>query len=164
MLAREVERACQAILLLRHPASDLRFVTTVLKIVPDLQRTGEIARRIRTRIAAAPAIRAQRPVNFSRLASVCRSQVRLAVGAIALEDVTSAQEAIADRELVAALHHVVINDVLALMLEDEAKRAACSALLFITKQLDALAEQAASAAQLVVSMVRGSSADDLRAF
>jgi phosphate uptake regulator len=162
MLARDAERSCQAILLLRHPASDLRLVTGALKIVPDLQRIGEIARRIRARNRATP--RAGGAVDLGRLASVSRAQVRLAIGSVALEDVAAAQEAIADRESVAARHQVVISDVLALMMEDPAERSACRALLFIVRQLDALTEQAANVAQLVVSMMMGKSAEDLHAF
>lgn len=155
-LALDAERACQALILLRHPASDLRFLTTALKIIPDLQRMGEVARRIRGRILAWERLHAGWPANVSRLASMCHSQVRLAIGAFAAADVARAQEAIARREMVAALHHVVVSDLLALMMEDSGKRGTGRGLLFIAKQLDGLSDQAANSAQLVLSMVRGS--------
>jgi len=154
-LALDAERACQALILLHHPASDLRFLTTALKIIPDLQRMGELARRIRGRLVVSEHRHAGGAANLSRLASMCRSQVRLAIGAFAAADVARAQEAIAHRELVSALHHVVVSDLLALMMEDAGKRGTGRGLLFIAKQLDGLSDQAANSAQLVLSMVRG---------
>jgi len=161
-LALDAERACQRLILLRHPASDLRFLTTALKIIPDLRRMGEVARRIRSTIAASGLSHTGWPANLSRLASTCHSQVRLAIGAFAAADVARAQEAIARRELVAALHHVVVSDLLALMMEDSGKRGTERGLLFIAKQLDGLSEQAANAAGLVFSMNRGARTEEVR--
>ncbi|HYG67648.1 MAG TPA: PhoU domain-containing protein, partial [Anaeromyxobacteraceae bacterium] len=40
----EIDGACRRILALRQPAaSDLRFITTALKIVTDLERMGDLA-------------------------------------------------------------------------------------------------------------------------
>ena len=163
-LALDAERACQALILLRHPASDLRFLTTALKFIPDLRRMGEVARRIRDRLAAWEHLRGGWPANLSRLASMCRSQVRLAIGAFAAADVARAQEAIAQRELVAAVHHMVVSDLLALMMEDSGKRGIGRGLLFIARQLDGLSDQAANAAQLAVSMVQVAGAGEVRLF
>src|SRR5438309_1311673 len=40
----EIDEACRRLLVLRQPAaSDLRFITTALKIVVDLERIGDLA-------------------------------------------------------------------------------------------------------------------------
>jgi len=40
----EIDDACRRLLVLRQPAaSDLRFITTALKIVVDLERIGDLA-------------------------------------------------------------------------------------------------------------------------
>src|SRR5207302_8442779 len=46
----EIDEACRRLLVLRQPAaSDLRFITTALKIVVDLERIGDLAVNIAER-------------------------------------------------------------------------------------------------------------------
>ena len=48
----EIDDACRRLLALRQPAaSDLRFITTALKIVTDLERMGDLAVNIAERAA-----------------------------------------------------------------------------------------------------------------
>src|SRR5256714_14801940 len=50
LLELEVDESCRRILALRQPAaSDLRFITTALKIVVDLERIGDLAVNIAER-------------------------------------------------------------------------------------------------------------------
>src|SRR5512146_767279 len=49
----EIDNACRRLLALRQPAaSDLRFITTALKIVTDLERMGDLAVNVAERALA----------------------------------------------------------------------------------------------------------------
>jgi phosphate transport system protein len=150
-LARDAERACQRVLAIRHPVGDLRFLTTTLKIVVDLQRMGETCARIGKALARLPASRVL-PASLSQLAGLCLGQVQASIGAFLAIDPVQAGKVIADRELVAASHQRAVTDLLSLMIEDEIHRPFAEGLLSIAKLLDSLGDHAANASELVISI------------
>src|SRR5213076_3606510 len=72
----EIDEACRRLLALRQPAaSDLRFITTALKIVVDLERAGDLAVNIAERVLALNQAPPLRPViDLARLAELGQSQ------------------------------------------------------------------------------------------
>src|SRR6516165_989765 len=58
----EIDDACRRLLALRQPAaSDLRFITTALKIVTDLERMGDLAVNVADRALELAQVPAQSP-------------------------------------------------------------------------------------------------------
>ncbi|HZR10827.1 MAG TPA: phosphate signaling complex protein PhoU, partial [Myxococcales bacterium] len=77
----DIDDACRRLLVLRQPAaSDLRFITTALKIVVDLERIGDLAVNVAQRAIDLNQSPPLRPVHdLTTLAELCQKQVRAAL-------------------------------------------------------------------------------------
>jgi phosphate transport system protein len=157
LLELEVDESCRRILALRQPAaSDLRFITTALKIVVDLERIGDLAVNIAERAIDLNQSPPLRPVHdLTRLAQLCQAQLRKALDAFVDADVEKAQAVIKDDDLIDALYHNLVNELLALMMEDPRNIRRANSLLFVAKHLERLGDHATNVAEMVVYMVRG---------
>ncbi len=157
LLELEVDESCRRLLALRQPAaSDLRFITTALKIVVDLERIGDLAVNIAERSIDLNQSPPLRPVHdLTRLAQLCQSQLRKALDAFVDADPEKAQAVIKDDDLLDALYHNLFNELLALMMEDPRNIRRANSLLFVAKHLERLGDHATNVAEMVVYMVRG---------
>jgi len=157
----EIDNACRRLLALRQPAaSDLRFITTALKIVTDLERMGDLAVNIADRaqdLAQAPQLGPQLgPLHdLSTLADLSEAQLRKALDAFVERDVVKAEEVMSGDDHLDALYLKLFNDLLALMIEESRVIRRATALLFAAKHLERIGDHATNVAEMVVYMVRG---------
>jgi len=153
----EVDENCRRLLALRQPAaSDLRFITTALKIVVDLERIGDLAVNIAERAIDLNQSPPLRPVHdLPKLADLCKKQVHKALDAFVDADADKASAVIADDELVDALYHTLFNELIGLMMEDTRNIRRASSLMFVAKHLERLADHATNVAEMVIFMVKG---------
>ena len=153
----EVDGACRRILALRQPAaSDLRFITTSLKIVTDLERMGDLAVNIADRavdLAQAPPLRPMH--DLASLADLSESQLRKALDAFVEKDVVKAEEVLKGDDLLDALYLKIFNDLLAIMMEDSRAIRRATSLMFAAKHLERFGDHAMNLAEMVIYMVRG---------
>src|SRR5258706_220007 len=89
------------------------------------------------------------------LAQRCQAQVRKALDAFVDADEDKAQAVIKDDDLLDALYHNLLNELLALMMEDPRNNRRANSLLFVAKHLERLGDHATNVAEMVVYMVRG---------
>jgi phosphate transport system protein len=153
----EIDGACRRILALRQPAaSDLRFITTALKIVTDLERMGDLAVNIADRavdLAQAPPLRPMH--DLASLADLSESQLRKALDAFVEKDVLKAEEVLKGDDLLDALYLKIFNDLLAIMMEDSRTIRRATSLMFAAKHLERFGDHAMNLAEMVIYMVRG---------
>jgi phosphate transport system protein len=153
----EIDSACRRLLALRQPAaSDLRFITTALKIVTDLERMGDLAVNVAERaidLAQAPPLGAMH--DLVTLAELSQAQLRRALDAFVERDPAKAQEVIGGDAVLDALYLKLFNDLLALMMEDARAIRRATALMFCAKHLERFGDHAINVAEMVVYMVRG---------
>lgn len=153
----EIDELCRRILALRQPAaSDLRLITTALKIVTDLERIGDLAVNIAQRareLNQAPPLKPY--VDAPKLAELAQQQVKRALDAFVSADAAEAVEVLEGDELVDALYLKVFNELLGYMMEDSRNIRRATALMFIAKHLERIADHATNVAEMVVYMVRG---------
>lgn len=153
----EVDELCRRILALRQPAaSDLRLITTSLKIVTDLERIGDLAVNIAERAldlneATAMPIYAELP----RLAQLAQTQVKLALDAFVRADAAGAEAVLGGDALLDALFVTLLNDLIHLMMEDSKHVRRATSLVFVAKHLERIGDHAMNIAEMVVYMVRG---------
>jgi phosphate transport system protein len=153
----DVDGACRRILALRQPAaSDLRFLTTALKIVTDLERMGDLAVNIAERgaeLAQAPSLG---PLHdLAKLADLSQEQLKRALDAFVTRDVDKAEEVLRGDELLDALYLKIFNSLLALMMEDSRNIRRATSIMFAAKHLERFGDHATNVAEMVVYMVRG---------
>ena len=153
----DIDEACRRLLVLRQPAaSDLRFITTALKIVVDLERIGDLAVNIAERALDLNQSPPLKPVHdLAKLAELCQKQVRAALDAFVDADAAKAEVVIKNDDLVDSLYHNLFNELLALMMEDPRNIRRANSLLFIAKHLERLGDHATNVAEMVIYMVRG---------
>ncbi len=153
----EIDGACRRLLALRQPAaSDLRFITTALKIVTDLERMGDLAVNIADRatdLAQAPPLR---PLHdLSSLADLVEVQLKKALDAFVERDPAKAEEVMKGDDLVDALYLKLFNELLQLMMEDSRAIRRATAIMFAAKHLERFGDHAINLAEMVIYMVRG---------
>jgi phosphate transport system protein len=153
----DIDGACRRILALRQPAaSDLRFITTALKIVTDLERMGDLAVNIARRavdLAQAPALR---PLHdLGRLASLSEAALAKALDAFVTADPVKAEEVLEADDHLDALYLKVFNELLTTMMEDPRTIRRATSLMFSAKHLERFGDHATNLAEMVIFMVRG---------
>ncbi len=153
----EIDSACRRLLALRQPAaSDLRFITTALKIVTDLERMGDLAVNIAERaldLCQAPPLRPFH--DLSVLADLSEAALRKALDAFVERDPAKAEEVMRGDDLLDAIYLRIFNELLQLMMEDSRAIRRATALMFAGKQLERFGDHATNIAEMVIYMVRG---------
>jgi phosphate transport system protein len=152
-----IDQSCRRILALRQPAaSDLRFITTALKIVTDLERMGDLAVNIAERaadLAQAPVLRPMH--DLAKLAELSEGQLKKALDAFVTGDAEAAEDVLAGDDHLDALYLKVFNELLTLMMEDPRSIRRATALMFVAKHLERFGDHATNLAEMVIFMVRG---------
>ncbi len=151
-----VDETCGRLLALRHPVGELRFITTALKIVVDLERIGDLAVNIAgCAIELSHDAEPARMQDLARLAALCHGQIRLALAAFNTGDVRRAQQIIRNDEGVDARYHAFFNELIAFMIEDPRHIRSGNGMLFIAKHLERIADHAVNVAEMAIFLVRG---------
>ena len=153
----DIDEMCRRILALRQPAaSDLRLITTALKIVTDLERIGDLAVNIAERAIDLNQVPPLAPyVDTPKLAQLSQDQVKKALDAFVSADVAKAEEVLRGDDLLDALFLKIFIELLAYMMEDSRNIRRATALMFIAKHLERVGDHALNVAEMVVYMVRG---------
>ena len=153
----EIDDLCRRILALRQPAaSDLRLITTALKIVTDLERIGDLAVNVAKKaieLNQAPPLKPY--LDLPRLAELAQNQVKKALDAFVAEDTDEAEEVLKGDDLLDALFLKIFNELLGFMMEDSKNIRRATSLLFVAKHLERIGDHAMNVAEMVVYMVRG---------
>src|SRR5512136_445825 len=115
----EIDGMCRRVLALRQPAaSDLRFITTALKIVVDLERMGDLAVNVAERAIDLNQGPPLGPMHeLSKIADLAEAQLKKALDAFVTGDVAKAEEVMHGDDLIDALYLKIFNDMLARMME-----------------------------------------------
>jgi phosphate transport system protein len=153
----DIDGVCRRILALRQPAaSDLRFITTALKIVVDLERMGDLAVNVAERAIDLNQGPPLGPMHeLAKIADLVEAQLKKALDAFVTGDVAKADEVMHGDELIDALYLKIFNDMLARMMEDSRNIRRATAVMFAAKHLERFGDHAVNLAEMVVYMVRG---------
>jgi phosphate transport system protein len=153
----EIDELCRRILALRQPAaSDLRLITTALKIVTDLERIGDEAVNVAER---AIELSQAEPLNFEvdlpRLSELAQEQVRAALDSFVTSDAKAAEAVLRVDDQLDDLFVRIFNQLLGFMMEDSRVIRRATALVSVSKYLERMGDHAVNVAEMVIYMVRG---------
>ena len=153
----EIDGICRRILALRQPAaSDLRFITTALKIVVDLERMGDLAVNVAERsldLNKAPPLGPMH--DLVKIADLAEEQLKGALDAFVTNDAAKAEQVMGSDDLVDALYLKIFNDMVLAMMEDPKNIRRATSIMFAAKHLERFADHAVNVAEMVIFMVRG---------
>jgi phosphate transport system protein len=153
----EVDRACLRCLALRQPVGrDLRQVTTVLKMVTDLERIGDLAVNIARRgIELAASGGLQPSLDLVRMGELAADMVRAAADAFVSDDPElAAGLRIRDAE-VDRLNAEVVQRWLEVMTAHPSQAERALALTSISRYLERIADHAVNLGEMVIFLVEG---------
>jgi phosphate transport system protein len=151
----EIDELCIEILALQQPiARDLRFITTAMKITPDLERIGDHAVNISER---AIEINSEPPlaplIDISAMARRAQEMVRGALDALVSRDADAARAVIAmDDELDIRMEQV-FRSLLSYMIEDPGTISRALRLTFVAKYFERIGDQATNVCEQIVYMI-----------
>jgi phosphate transport system protein len=153
----EVDEFCLKLLALRQPAArDLRFITTAIKINYDLERIGDMAVNICERVLELNQEPQLKPyIDLPTMASIVQTMVKESLDAFVKEDVQLALKVTQDDEKVDDYVGQIFRELLTYMMQDARTISRATRLLFISKNLERMADHAVNIAELVIFMVEG---------
>jgi phosphate transport system protein len=153
----QIDGNCIRLLALHQPAaSDLRFITTGLKITTDLERIGDNAVNICERAIELNDEPILKPyIDIPRMAEVAQEMLKASIDAFVNDDVDLAQSVIERDDEVDQLNYQIYRELLSYMAEDPQTIGRSTKILFVSKYLERIADHATNIAEMVVYMVQG---------
>ncbi len=152
-----IDERCLQILARRQPmASDLRFITTTLKLVTDLERVGDLCVNICERV-----LEVGRELSASsiqvvlRIAEIARGMLHDSLDAFVGEDAAKAQAVIERDKVVDSYYAQLYPAQVAEMMADPKAITLSTRLLSLGKYLERIADHATNISEMVVFMVKG---------
>ena len=151
----EVDETCVNLLALHQPAAgDLRFLTTAMKIVTDLERIGDQAVNIAQRAIELNAEPQLKPyIDLPRMAEKAQRMVRESLDAFVARDTELARRVCAEDAEVDALKEQIFRELLTFMMEDARTIPRAIRLILISRFLERLADHATNIAEMVIYLV-----------
>ncbi len=153
----EVDETCVDLLALYQPAAgDLRFITTAMKIVTDLERIGDQAVNIAQRVLELNQEPQLKPyIDLPRMAELAEAMVKESLDAFVVRDTALARRVCGADTEVDALKEQIFRELLTFMMEDPRAIPRAIRLILISRFLERVADHATNIAEMVVYMVEG---------
>jgi len=153
----EIEEECIRFLAIWQPTgSNLRFITTAIKIITDLERMGDLAVDICERAIELNDEPPLKPyIDIPRMAEAAQKMLKDSLDAFVAKDPELALGVCAADDFVDNLNQQIFNELLIYMLQDPKNISRAVRLTYITKYLERIADHATNIAEMVVYMVQG---------
>jgi phosphate transport system protein len=151
----EVDETCVSLLALHQPtAGDLRFITTAMKIVTDLERMGDQAVNIAQRVLELNREPQLKPyIDLPRMAEKAQLMVKQSLDAFVARDTELARRVCGEDAEVDALKEQIFRELLTFMMEDARTIPRAIRLILISRFLERVADHATNVAEMVIYLV-----------
>ena len=153
----EVDEQCVNLLALHQPtAVDLRFITTTMKIVTDLERIGDQAVNIAQRaLELNPEPQLKPYIDLPRMADKAQRMVKESLDAFVARDTALARQVCGEDDEVDALKEQIFRELLTFMMQDPRTIPRAIRVILISRFLERVADHATNIAEMVVYLVEG---------
>ena len=153
----EIDEECIRLIALRQPVGvDLRFITTAMKLVTDLERIGDLAVDICERAMELNLEPQLKPfIDIPRMADISMQMLKGALDAFVNRDSKLAQEVCARDDEVDNLNVQIFRELLTFMVEDSHTISRAVRISYISKYLERIADHATNISEMVVYLVEG---------
>jgi phosphate transport system protein len=153
----EIDEECIRLLALRQPeAGDLRFITTAMKIVTDIERIGDLAVDVSERALELNEEPNLKPyIDIPRMAKAARNMLKEALDAFVNRNSELAWSVLDQDDFVDELNKQIFRELLTFMIEDPHSISRAIRITYISKYLERIADHATNIAEMVVYLVEG---------
>ena len=150
-----IDDMCLRLLALRQPmAADLRFITSAMKIVTDLERMGDQAVNIAERAISLNQESQLKPyIDLPRMAEITQSMVKDVLDAFVNRDSKLARSVCERDDLVDGLNDQVFRELLTYMISDPKTTTRAVHLMIVSRCLERIADHATNIAEDVIFMI-----------
>ena len=150
----EVDRQCVDIFALRQPAArDLRFVMSVAKMAPVLERIADHACNIaRAAIDLNNEPELKNHVRLRQMGAIASSMLAGALDAFTKNNAAAAREVIKRDAEINELYNQIFHDLIELMAKEPATATRDARLLFVAKHLERIGDYVTDICELTVYM------------
>jgi len=154
---KEIERLCLDLLLLQHPvASDLRIVSSALKMITDMERIGDQSADIsEIAILLSNSAYIKKLVHIPQMAEATIKMVNGAIDAFVKKDIALAQSILEYDDVVDELFITVRNDLVELIKRNVENCEQAFDLIMIAKYFERIGDHAVNIAEWVIFSLTG---------
>ncbi len=153
----QIEQECYRLLALHQPAArDMRAIVTAIHFVVELERIGDHAREIAKQaitLAAEPPLKPL--IDIPRMAQISREMLRAGLQAYLDHDAELAAQTVLRDDEVDQLDEQVYRELLTYMLSDPRNIGRATHLLWVSHNLERIADRITNICERVVFMVTG---------
>jgi len=152
-----IDELSMRLLALRQPlASDLRFITSAMKIGSDLERIGDLAVNIAQRSLTLLQSPPLKPLlDIPEMSELAQRMVRDAIKAFVERDEALARDVCRRDDRVDHYNDQIFRELLTYMMEDKAAIARAVDLILVSRNLERIADHATNIAEDVIYIVNG---------
>ncbi|HKC66562.1 MAG TPA: phosphate signaling complex protein PhoU [Pyrinomonadaceae bacterium] len=153
-LEMEIDRLCIDAIALRQPAArDLRFVISVVKITPILERIADHACNIaRAAIDLNDEPQLNSYIDLPRMAQLASSMLHAALDAFTQGNAAAARAVIERDDEIDDLYDRLFHDLINMMVIEPSTAARAARLLFVAKHIERIADYVTDICELTVYM------------
>ncbi|MDH7511707.1 MAG: phosphate signaling complex protein PhoU [Clostridiales bacterium] len=157
LLEIEIDELCMKLLALRQPvASDLRFITSAMKIAGELERVGDLAVNIAEVSLELLKVPLLKPlIDIPRMASIAQSMVKDSLNAFVNRDEKLARSVCERDDEVDCLNDQIFRELLTYMISDPSTINRAVGLILIGRHLERIADHATNIGEDVIYLVLG---------
>jgi phosphate transport system protein len=150
----EIDRLCVDTIALRQPAArDLRFVISVAKITPILERIADHACNIaRAAIDLNDEPELKSYMDFQRMADQASSMLHAALDAFTSGDAGAAREVILRDDEIDEIYNRLFHELIQMMVRDSTTTTRAARLLFVAKHIERIGDYVTDICELTVYM------------
>jgi phosphate transport system protein len=150
------QKTIELMAVMQPAASDLRFVATIMKINPELERIADLAQDVCERAIELNREPQLKPISqLPLLAENAQTMVREALDSFVRGDADLARKVIRQDDVVDQLTEDSFRSLLTYMLENPRNIASAIRLTFIGKYFERMADNATNICEMVVYLVEG---------
>jgi phosphate transport system protein len=153
----EIDELCLKLLALKQPmATDLRFITSAMKINSELERIGDLAVNIIQRAEVLIKQPQLKPlIDIPRMAELTQKMVKDSLDAFIKRDVNLARSILIRDDQVDCLKDQIFRELLTFMLSDQSTIPRALELILVSRHLERIGDHATNIAEDVIYLVQG---------
>lgn len=153
----EIDEESIKLIALRQPkATDLRFLTTAMKITTDLERMGDFAVNIAERALELNREPVLKPyIDIPRMSRIAQDMIKDALTAFVNRDRDLAMDVIMRDDEMDNLKHQVQRELLFLMMENPTTASRAMKVSFVAQYLERIGDHTTNICEMVIYLVEG---------
>jgi len=152
----EIDEMTRSMLALRQPAAgDLRFIIATIKIVSDLERSGDLAESIAEFMLQTEEHPLTHTSTLESMSELVISQIHDALNSFAKSDLEAALRCIEGDKKINNLYKTIQRETLTYMMEDPRQISAGMIISNVAKNLERIGDHGVNIAEMAIYMVKG---------